>query len=83
MEHWRHERPTAAQVRAIKNISSKWNIMYHPYSTKGEACDEIERLRSVIAGKLKNKSRSGNRGYIGAVYTDIDLFAQIGNWGRQ
>lgn len=65
---WRKDKPTPAQITAIKNMGKGWNIDYKANpKTKGEACDEIQRLSKVIEKKQRTTSFSGVMAGMGAM----------------
>lgn len=77
---WRDDKPTEAQLKAIVNKATGFNISFNcNITTKGQAFDEIQRLNSVIAALPK---RSFN-GFNGNMYQEIDLYPSIGDWGSQ
>lgn len=56
---WRNDKPTDAQLLAIKNKAQGFNITAKNVKTKGEAFDEIQRLDKIIDNIVTSSNHDG------------------------
>lgn len=81
-ENWRSEKPTEAQIKAIKNIGNGWDIPINQVKTKGQAYDEIQRLQKKIESK-KSHSSYNDVWYDAWDAQDDADFRSAFDWGSQ